>query len=229
MSSPLTCTQGHRWAPAGRKPKPAAESCPVCGEAALVEEVLEVLPVDEGRSLPVAAPAPGPPPAPDGVRWAGVRLGPSLPMALFTSTLRWEEARIGALALYCSDGRWGEAFDEFCHRRLLIPRYDRWAVPGGPAWLVGRGDSGAGQQTAREQLDFLVRVHALERIVLITHYGCAYYGELLHQDADECLAVQMEEARAASAVLRDWFPSLTAEAYLAMRTDNLLTFHQLDG
>ena len=35
---------------------------------------------------------------------------------------------------YCSDGRWGEAFDEFCHAGLGLPRYDRFAVPGGPAW-----------------------------------------------------------------------------------------------
>jgi hypothetical protein len=232
MPSPVTCKRGHRWTPPARKSSSAADRCPVCGEAALVEEVLQVMPADEASDLPVAAlapVAPSAPPASAEVRWAGVRLGPSLPMAVFTSTLRWEEARIGALALYCSDGRWGEAFDEFCHRRLLLPRYDRWAVPGGPAWLAARGDGRTDRQTAREQLDFLVRAHALERIVVITHYGCAYYGELLHQDPDACLPVQMEEARAAAAVLRDWFPSLTAEAYLAMRTEAILTFHRLDG
>src|SRR5437016_3250055 len=77
-----------------------------------------------------------------GTPWAGVELGPPLPMAIYTSTETWNAERIGALALYCSDGRWGEAFDDFCHRRLLIPRYDRWAVPGGPAWLVARDNDG---------------------------------------------------------------------------------------
>jgi hypothetical protein len=33
---------------------------------------------------------------------------------------RWHAERIGALAVYCSDGRWGEAFDEFCHRHLQL-------------------------------------------------------------------------------------------------------------
>src|SRR5437660_7506819 len=102
-------------------------------------------------------------------RWAGVALEPPLPMAIYTSTETWNPERIGALALYCSDGRWGEAFDEFCHKRLLIPRYDRWAVPGGPAWLVPRETEGDLYQATRTQLDFLVRVHQLERIVLIAH------------------------------------------------------------
>src|SRR5438874_10312661 len=89
-----------------------------------------------------------------------VELGPHLPIPVFTSTEAWNAERIGALALYCSDGRWGEAFDEFCHKCLLMPRYDRWAVPGGPAWLAE--NSGHPVQTARQQLDFLVKIHEVE-------------------------------------------------------------------
>jgi hypothetical protein len=63
-----------------------------------------------------------------------IELGPHLPMAAYHALERWHPERIGALALYCSDGRWGEAFDEFCHRHLQIPRYDRWAAPFDPAW-----------------------------------------------------------------------------------------------
>src|SRR2546421_3588237 len=92
-----------------------------------------------------------------------------LPMAAYHATEIWHPERIGALALYCSDGRWGEAFDEFCHKCLHIPRYDRWVVPGGPVWLLPRERTRDFHQTEREQLDFLVRVHGLERIVLITH------------------------------------------------------------
>src|SRR5262249_44039617 len=100
-----------------------------------------------------------------------IDLGPDLPPLEYTCSERWHPERIGALARYCSDGRWGEAFDEFCPRHLLLPRYDRWAVPGGPAWLADRTGPGA-RQAARGQLDFLVRAHELERIVLITHFGC---------------------------------------------------------
>jgi hypothetical protein len=88
----------------------------------------------------------------------------------FTSREPWNSERIGALALYCCDGRWGEAFDEFCHGRLLIPRYDRWAVPGGPVCLLPRDSDEGYCKGTWQQFDFLVRVHELRRIVLIARY-----------------------------------------------------------
>jgi Putative carbonic anhydrase len=168
------------------------------------------------------------PTSPPEARPGGVELPPDLPMGVFTSTERWHDERIGALALYCSDGRWGEAFDEFCHRHLLIPRYDRWAVPGGPAWLVPSCDSADFTRAAREQLDFLVRVHELERVVLITHYGCALYGKRLQKGPRECLPVQMADVRAAASILRRWYSGMRVESYLAMRNGNLLTFHRVE-
>src|SRR5262245_48320672 len=162
-----------------------------------------------------------------GVPWAKVDLGLALPLAVCTCQEAWNPERIGALALYCSDGRWGEAFDEFCHKRLLIPRYDRWAVPGGPAWLVPRAAGGDLHRATREQLDFLIRVHELERLVLITHYGCAFYRELLGQPAEACLAAQTEDLRAARETLRAEFPGMQVEAYLAMQRGRCLSFHQL--
>ncbi|HKB04553.1 MAG TPA: carbonic anhydrase [Gemmataceae bacterium] len=154
-----------------------------------------------------------------------VDLGPHLPMAVYHAMERWHPERIGALALYCSDGRWGEAFDEFCHRHLQIPRYDRWAVPGGPAWVAGEA---SGREAARTQLDFLVRAHELEQVVLITHFGCAWYGHRLGQSPVECLAAQAKDVRLAANTLRTWFPDLHVEAYLAMRNDRWLSFHELD-
>jgi hypothetical protein len=127
--------------------------------------------------------------------------------------------------MYCSDGRWGEAFDDFCHHRLAIPRYDRWAVPGGPAWIVG-GDE-AYTQSACEHLDLLVDVHKLSRIVLVTHYGCAYYGERLRRDADGCMPFQLREVVDAASTLQGWYPKLKVEAYLAMRRGIFLSFHPI--
>jgi hypothetical protein len=146
----------------------------------------------------------------------------------FTGTELWNPERIGALVLYCSDGRWGEAFDEFCHRHLQIPRYDRWAVPGGPAWVAAHPADSTLLQATRSQLDFLVQAHELERIVLITHYGCAWYGHRLQRSPDDCLPAQAEDVAAAAATLRAWYPGLRVEAYLAMRRNAWVSFHQLD-
>ena len=155
-------------------------------------------------------------------------LGPRLPMAAYHALERWHPERIGAMALYCSDGRWGEAIDEFCHRHLQIPHYDRWAVPGGPAWIAEPADDPSLLRTTRVQLDFLVRAHELERLVLLTHYGCAWYGHRLQRPPDECLPAQAADVQAAAATLRDWYPDLRVEAYLAMRRDEWVSFHQLD-
>jgi hypothetical protein len=157
-----------------------------------------------------------------------IELGPHLPMAAYHALERWHPERIGALALYCSDGRWGEAFDEFCHRHLQIPRYDRWAVPGGPAWLAAPQEDPALLRVVRLQLDFLVQAHELERIVLITHYGCAWYGHRLQRSPEECLAAQAEDVKVAATALQGWYPGMQVEAYLAMRQHQWLSFHPLN-
>lgn len=162
----------------------------------------------------------------DTFSWSTIELTPDLPLSVFTSMDPWHQERIGALALYCSDGRWGEAFDEFCHKHLQIPRYDRWAVPGGPAWLAASDDS-ALYQAARQQLDFLVQHHKLEQVVLITHYGCAYYGHRLEKAPMECLQAQRDDVRTAIDTLHCWYPNIRVEAYLAMRNSSLLSFHRL--
>jgi hypothetical protein len=149
-------------------------------------------------------------------------------MAAYHAMERWHPERIGALALYCSDGRWGEAFDEFCHRHLQIPRYDRWAVPGGPAWVAEHHQAPDRLGAVRVQIDFLVQAHDLERIVLITHYGCAWYGHHLRLSPDECLFAQTEDVEVAAEVLRGWYPGLHVDAYLAMRQQQWLSFHPLD-
>ena len=157
------------------------------------------------------------------------RVDPYVSPALFTSRETWDPTRIGALVMYCSDGRWGEAFDEFCHHRLHVPRYDRWAVPGGAAWIVAAAADPEAHQAAWEQLDFLAQAHDLTRLVLMTHYGCAYYGERLHQEPDECLPVQLDDLCTAAAVLRERFPAMTIETYLAMRWGVLLSLHRVEG
>lgn len=170
-----------------------------------------------------------------------VEVEPALPIPVFTSMEPWQSERIGALALYCSDGRWGEAFDDFCHKCLQIPRYDRWAVPGGPAWLAENAgkverqapnggespDAGELADAARRQLDFLVRVHELERIVLITHYGCAAYGHRLGLSPQKCLPAQIDDVTTAAAVLRSRYGAMRVEGYLAMRQVRCLSFHEI--
>ena len=95
-------------------------------------------------------------------------------------------------------------------------------------WSPHSDDSNA-PQIVRTQLDFLVRVHELEQIVLITHFGCAVYAERLKKTPDECLPVQFQEAATAAATLRKWYPKLEVKSYLAMRRESCLSFHELNS
>jgi hypothetical protein len=219
-------TDQRRWTPAAKVPQlfasPEGEPPPATAAPAAMSTSAAL--VAEAPLVTVE-----PTVSPMAISWSGIELGPDLPVTVFTSSERWHPERIGALALYCSDGRWGEAFDEFCHKHLQIPRYDRWAVPGGPAWLAPRGDDPDFRQSTREQLDFLVRVHELEQIVLITHFGCAYYGHRMGRPPQDCLAAQTDDVRNAAAALRQWYPGMQVDTFLAMRSGNCLTFHALEG
>lgn len=164
------------------------------------------------------------------MQWGGVQLPASLPPLTFMCAEIWHPERVGAMAIYCSDGRWGDAFDEFCHRSLNIPRYDRFAVPGGPGWLTARSAAEpAVRQAARAQLEYLVTTHELDRLVLITHFGCGFYAEKLNVSADAAMPAQLEDMRAAARVLREWFDGIAVDEYLAMRAGHCLSFHRVEG
>src|SRR5438874_12336388 len=139
MSTFLRCENGHRWNPLSRRFAHAPAVGNQCPFCAVIVSI---------RAEEAHAPA-------------------NLPEPIFTAREPWNPERIHAMAIYCSDGRFGEAFDEFCQEGLGIPRYDRFAVPGGPLWLVTRDVSlMIPHSAARDQLQFLVKAHELSRIVL---------------------------------------------------------------
>jgi hypothetical protein len=98
----------------------------------------------------------------------------------FQSSIRYNPERIHAAAIYCSDGRVGDHFDDFLHHGLNLPRYDRLALPGGPASLAGHTEAYVAEQGVVDELKFLVDAHELERVVLIAHQGCAFYASRLN-------------------------------------------------
>ena len=97
----------------------------------------------------------------------------------YASPIPFEHQRIGAAAVYCSDGRYGEQMDDFLHNHLGLPRYDRVAIPGGAACLAGH--LLAMRESALDrQLKFLIESHELSRVVLIAHQDCGFYRHNVH-------------------------------------------------
>jgi hypothetical protein len=145
----------------------------------------------------------------------------------FKSNVEFDEARIHAAAIYCSDGRVGEQIDEFLHQGLGLPRYDRLAVPGGPACYTGADAVYWESHSAERQLDFLCRVHGLERLVLIAHQGCAFYGQWLEVAPDELEQRQLDDIRKAAARVGVAQPGLSVEMYFARRRGMQVVFEKV--
>ncbi len=148
---------------------------------------------------------------------------------LFDSVVPFEEARIGAAAVYCSDGRFGEQFDDFLQQVLQLPRYDRLAIPGGAAALAGHFAAYREGDVFLDQLRFLIEVHDLRRVVLIAHQDCAFYMKRLEVSAIDLAQTQREDLGKAAARVRELSPKLAVEAWFAHRRGEVVSFEQVVG
>lgn len=147
----------------------------------------------------------------------------------YTSTLRYDSARIHAAALYCSDGRLGEHFDDFLQNKLMLPRYDRLCLPGGPACAAGHPQAHLEQDGVVDELNFLVEVHKLKRIVLIAHSGCAFYTNRLELKEPRLELVQKADLVRAAAFVHRVTGIDKIEAYFARLTESNVTFERVEA
>lgn len=145
-------------------------------------------------------------------------------MTHYQSPVPYDPARIRAAAMYCSDGRVGEHFDDFLQNGLNLPRYDRVALPGGPACLAGHTEAHVQEQGVVEELKFLVDVHGLSRVVLIAHQGCAFYASRLHLPAQYLEYQQTIDLVKAAKCIRRITGLTDVQAYFARRTETSVIF-----
>jgi len=148
----------------------------------------------------------------------------------FPSSQPFDENRIHAAAIYCSDGRYGEQFDDFLHNGLKLPRYDRLAVPGGAACLAGHFLAYRQEEGLLDQLRFLIQSHGLEKLVLIAHQGCAYYTDLLHVPPEQLEYRQREDIHAAADRIRSLARNLVIGTFFARKhADGTIRFEPWGG
>ncbi len=145
----------------------------------------------------------------------------------FASAIPFVHERIGAAAIYCSDGRYGEIMDDFLHNCLGLPHYDRVAIPGGAACLAGHMLAMRERSALDRQIKFLIEGHGLTRVVMIAHADCGFYKKNVHptklrrQPLEE---MQFADLAAAAAVLREYNRSLKLDAYFARKVEDRVTF-----
>lgn len=145
-------------------------------------------------------------------------------MPVYESLIPYEPQRIHAAAVYCSDGRVGEHFDDFLQRGLGLPRYDRLALPGGPAYLAGTIGEPPEHQGVVEELRFLVEVHELSRIVLIAHQGCAFYRNWLGIEEAALEGSQRDDLIRAAAFVRHVTGVANVQSFFARITGGVVRF-----
>lgn len=142
----------------------------------------------------------------------------------YRSTLPYNASRIHAAAIYCSDGRIGEHFDDFLQTGLSLPRYDRLCLPGGPACLAGHPQAHLEEQGIVDELNFLIEVHKLRRIVLIAHQGCAFYAARLGLKEPRLELVQRADLVRAAAYVHRVTSLEQIEAYFARLEEGRISF-----
>ncbi len=146
----------------------------------------------------------------------------------YESRVSYEKSRIHAAAVYCSDGRVGEQFDDFLQNGLSLPRYDRVALPGGPACLAGHTEAHLEEQGVVDELKFLVGVHKLKRVVLIAHQGCAFYATRLELAEPRLELVQRADLVRAAAFVQRVTGLEAIEAYFARLIEDRVRFERVN-
>jgi len=146
----------------------------------------------------------------------------------YQSQHAFDEGRIGAAALYCSDGRYGEQMDDYLHTSRGWPRYDRLALPGGPALLSGNLSVLWEEESLRKYLEFLVRVHGIKRLALIAHEGCAFYSEWLRVPSDGIAKRQLADLQQARQRVMHMLPGLEVHTAFARKQGGRILFYSLE-
>lgn len=151
-----------------------------------------------------------------------------MPEHNYDSRIPYEQHRIHAAAIYCSDGRVGEHFDDFLQNGLQLPRYDRVALPGGPACLAGHPQATFEEKSVIDELQFLVDVHGLKRVILIAHQGCAFYSTRLQLQDRRLELVQKADLVRATAMVQSVTKVNHIDAYFARLIDNCIRFEPVE-
>ncbi len=145
----------------------------------------------------------------------------------YASPIPFEENRSGVVAVYCSDGRFGEQCDDLLHHALGLPRYDRLVVPGGAACLAGYFATYREEAALVSQLEFLIEAHALHQVVLIAHQDCAFYTSRLGVSQINLLARQTDDLAKAAVRVRALGRHLAVRAFFAHVDGGVVDFEQL--
>lgn len=153
------------------------------------------------------------------------------------SILPWNDRRLEALVVACSDGRFHDEVEEFVRTQLDVAFYDRLYVPGGGGALATSGAEFLRAQRLRSECRFLIEVHELERAILFFHGPvpdgpqAALCGDYRRRLPTSTIgAIRLQQERDARQIMREGLGGVRLEAfYCEVVGDGSVRFRALDA
>jgi hypothetical protein len=146
----------------------------------------------------------------------------------FTSDKPFSPGPPDALGVCCSDGRFASQCVRFADEGLGIDCCDWVMIPGGPACLGDHAAAADLRLEAVKQIEFLVRAHGVERIILIAHEDCGYYRQTLGLVGPSQRRRQHDDIARAVERLDETLGPIDIDAYEARVANSRVTFHPID-
>lgn len=146
--------------------------------------------------------------------------------AAFPVEQQFREEFAHTLAIYCSDGRFALACEQFIRQTLGEEWFDRYIVPGGAGWLCLDVLTVWEHEMARKHVSSLVEAHSIQRVILIAHQQCGFY-ERYRLSPEQTVRKQMADLQTATRILQERYPNIKVEAYYLRVADGLPRFEAI--
>jgi len=102
-------------------------------------------------------------------------------------------------------------------------------MPGGPALLDLTAASLSAVELVRGAASFLIRSHAIKRVVLVSHQGCGYYREKFRLDSTEFTERRQKvDLRAAARWIASNHAGVSVAGYHAHTVDQEIYFEAIE-
>lgn len=134
---------------------------------------------------------------------------------IYQSNIPFQTEPLDTIAVYCSDGWFGDQTESFLTTGLGLRRFDRLVVPGGAACLVRHHASQLEDETILARLRFLIESHELNRVILVAHDDCGYYKAALSLPADQQEQPKRNDLAMAAKHIAEINPRCDIQAYIA--------------
>jgi len=142
----------------------------------------------------------------------------------FASSIPFVAEGFHAAAVYCSDGRFSNHFNDFLVNGLGLTNCDRVILPGGPACTAEYPSATVDSNKVLGELHFLIEAHGLDLVVLIQHAGCAHYSVRIGVDGDEMVAQQTIDLKRVAQSIKTASPTTRVEGYFAIPANGSIKF-----